>query len=62
FTKCKRLMPGQAKENEKATLIADGARAVIDYRFGANPARQLHQRRPDGWVFLCQNAGYSLTP
>ncbi|HAU5823308.1 TPA: Replication-associated protein G2P [Citrobacter freundii] len=25
FTKCTRLMPGQAKENEKAPLIADGA-------------------------------------
>ncbi|MDO3419562.1 hypothetical protein QWI30_11300 [Citrobacter freundii] len=25
FTKCKRLMPGQAKENEKAPLVADGA-------------------------------------
>nr|DAF68722.1 MAG TPA: hypothetical protein [Inoviridae sp.] len=24
------------------------SREVIDYRFGANPARQLHQSRPDG--------------
>lgn len=24
------------------------SRAVIDYRFGANPARQLHQSRSDG--------------
>ncbi|MDO3419514.1 hypothetical protein QWI30_11060 [Citrobacter freundii] len=59
FTKCKRLMPGQAKENEKAPLVADGAilKKYISPRTGRQVRGmkmtifQVYLRNPTGTAF-----------